>query len=310
MPDPVTGLIVGGSQLIGGAMQARAARGAAGAQERAAERGQEELTRQFEATREILAPYVQAGVGGLEQLQPFAQAGAPALEQQQALLGLRGPEAQRAAIEAIQAGPGFQEQIAAGEEALLQRASATGGLRGGNIQAALAQFRPQMLRQAIEQQYGRLGGLTALGQTTAQNIAQLGQAAAAGTGSAALRTGADVAGLMQQAGAAEAGGKIGQAAAFAPLFNLPGQILGAQYGAAGKLGQPGFSNLFSDRRLKRDIRRIGTRSDGLGVYEFEYVWGGGRRTGLMAQEVREVYPHAVGERAGFLTVDYAAVPGV
>ena len=56
--------------------------------------------------------------------------------------------------------------------------------------------------------------------------------------------------------------------------------------------------------------QIGTRSDGLGVYEFEYVWGGGRRTGLMAQEVREVYPHAVGERAGFLTVDYAAVPGV
>jgi hypothetical protein len=185
-----------------------------------------------------------------------------------------------------------------GEEALLQRASATGGLRGGNIQAALAQFRPQMLQAEIEKQYGRLGGLTALGQTTQQNLAQLGQASAAGTATAGLRTGADIANLMGQQGAARAGAELAQGQAFANVLNLPAQFLGMQYGA--KVGTPGFSNIFSDIRLKKDIQRIG-------VYEFEYVWGGGRQVGLMAQEVLGVYPDAVGESGGYLTVDYSKV---
>jgi len=192
-----------------------------------------------------------------------------------------------------------------GEEALLQRASATGGLRGGNIQAALAQFRPQMLQQEIERQYGRLGGLTALGQTTSQNLAQIGQASAAGTATAGLRTGADIANLMGQQGAAQAGAELAKGQAMAGLFNLPAQFLGMQYGA--KVGTPGFGNIFSDQRLKRNITKIGTRPDGLGVYEFEYIWGGGRQIGLMAQEVQGVYPDAVGEAGGYLTVNYSKV---
>jgi hypothetical protein len=51
------------------------------------------------------------------------------LKQQQALLGLRGPEAERALIERIRGGETFQTLARQGEEALLQRASATGGLR-------------------------------------------------------------------------------------------------------------------------------------------------------------------------------------
>lgn len=305
MPDPVTGLIVGGSQLIGGIMQSNAASDAAGAQVAASEAGIAEQRRQFDAVQEILKPYVTAGTQAITGLQPYAAAGAPALEQQQALLGLRGPEAQQAAIAGIESGAGYQAQVRAGEEALLQRASATGGLRGGNIQAALAQFRPQMLQQEIEKQYGRLGGLTALGQTTSQNIAQLGQASAAGTATAGLRTGADIANLMGQQGAARAGAELAQGQAFANVLNLPAQFLGMQYGA--KVGTPGFGNIFSDRRLKRNITKIGTRPDGLGVYEFEYIWGGGRQIGLMAQEVQGVYPDAVGEAGGYLTVNYSKV---
>jgi hypothetical protein len=305
MPDPITGLIVGGSQLIGGMMQADAAGDAAGAQVAASEAGIQEQRRQFNAVQEILKPYVTAGTTAITGLQPYAAAGAPALEQQQALLGLRGPEAQRAAIAGIEGGAGFQAQVRQGEEALLQRASATGGLRGGNIQAALAQFRPQMLQAEIEKQYGRLGGLTALGQTTQQNIAQLGQASAAGTATAGLRTGADIANLMGQQGAARAGAELAQGQAFANVLNLPAQFLGMQYGA--KVGTPGFGNIFSDIRLKKNITRVGTRPDGLGVYEFEYVWGGCRQVGLMAQEVLGVYPDAVGESGGYLTVDYGKV---
>ena len=311
MPDPVTALVVGGSQLVGGIVQSNAASQAAGAQTQAAEAGIAEQRRQFEAVQEILKPYVTAGTTALGGLQPYAAAGAPALEQQQAIAGLLGPEAQQAAIAAIEGGAGFQAQVRQGEEALLQRASATGGLRGGNIQAALAQFRPQMLQQEIATQYGRLGGLTSLGQTTTQNLAQIGQASAAGTATAGLRTGADIAGLMGQQGAARAGAELAQGQAFANVLNLPAQFLGAQYGAtAGKAGTamtPGLGNIFSDIRLKKNIQRIGTRSDGLGVYEFEYTWGGGRQIGLMAQEVLGIYPDAVGQSDGYLTVDYSKV---
>jgi len=304
MPDPVTALVVGGTQLVGSSMQASAAGDAAAIQSGAAQQGIDEQRRQFDAMRELLKPYTEVGVPALAGLQPYAQAGAPALEQQQALLGLRGPEAQKAAIAGIEGGAGYQAQVQAGEEALLQRASATGGLRGGNIQAALGQFRPQMLQQEIEKQYGRLGGLADIGRVTQQNLAQIGQSSAAGTGSAGLQTGTNVANLLSQQGAALAGGELGEAKAYGQLFNLPAQFLGMQMGG-GKAG--GFGNLFSDIRLKKNIKKISTRPDGLNVYEFDYIWGGGRQVGLMAQEVQGVYPDAVSESGGYLMVNYSKV---
>ncbi len=214
MPDPITALVVGGSQLIGSSMQAKAAGSAADIQSGAAQAGIEEQRRQFDALQALLKPYTEAGL--------------PALEAQQAFIGLRGPEAERAAIERISGSERFQELTRQGEEALLQRASATGGLRGGNVQAALAQFRPQVLNQLIEEQYGRLGGMTTLGQRSA-----------AGVGAAGMESGTNVANLLAQQGAAQAGGEIGQARAYGQLFNLPGQLLGFQYGA-GKTPGLGF----------------------------------------------------------------------
>jgi hypothetical protein len=214
MPDPVTGLIVGGSQLLGGIMQADAASEAAGIQAGAAGEGIAEQRRQFDALRSLLQPYTEAGL--------------PALQQQQALLGLQGPEAEQAAIERIRGGETFQALAQQGEEALLQRASATGGLRGGNIQGALAQFRPQLLSSLIEQQYGRLGGLTTLGQRSA-----------AGVGAAGMETGSNVSNLLAQQGAAQAGGELGQAKAFGQILNIPSQMAGMRAGGGGG----GFSGL-------------------------------------------------------------------
>jgi len=214
MPDPTTALVVGGSQLVGSYMGAQAAGEAAGIQAAAAEKGIAEQRRQFDALQALLKPYTEAGL--------------PALEAQQAFLGLRGPEAERAAIERISGGERFQELTRQGEEALLQRASATGGLRGGNIQAALGQFRPQVLNQLIEEQYGRLGGMTTLGQRSA-----------AGVGAAGMETGTNVANLLGNIGAAQAGGALGEAKAYGSLFNLPAQVLGFQYAAnAGRGGTP------------------------------------------------------------------------
>jgi hypothetical protein len=211
MPDPVTALVVGGTQVVGGMMQASAAEDAANIQANAAGQGISEQRRQFDALQALLKPYTEAGV--------------PALEQQQAFLGLRGPEEERAAIDRISGGETLQALQRQGENAILQNASATGGLRGGNVQAALAQFRPALLNQALEQQYSRLGGMTSLGQQSA-----------AGVGAAGLETGTNIANLFANQGSALAGGELNQAKAYGQILNTPAQFLGMQYGAGGKAG--------------------------------------------------------------------------
>jgi hypothetical protein len=184
---------------ITGAKQAGQAAERAGAtQAAAAEKGIEEQRRQFDKLVELMSPYVAAGV--------------PALTAQQALVGLQGPEAEQAALERITGGSTFQELARQGEEALLQRASATGGLRGGNVQAALAQFRPQLLNQLIEQQYTQLGGLTNIGQASAVRQAAAGQ-----------QTGLNVANLLANQAAATAGGQVARGNVGRQTF---GDILG------------------------------------------------------------------------------------
>jgi hypothetical protein len=236
MPDPITALVVGGSQLIGSSMQAKAAGQAADVQSQAAEAGIAEQRRQFDALQTLLKPYVDVGVPAMTEYAEYAEAGPKAFEQQQALAGVLGPERQKEAIAQIESGGGFQASVQAGEEALLQRASATGGLRGGNIQAALSQFRPQMLQEEIERQYGRLGGFSDIGRETQANLLKIGQAAAAGVGAQGVETGTNISNLLAQQGAAQAGGTLGKAKAYGQLFNLPAQMLGFQYGAGGKAG--------------------------------------------------------------------------
>ncbi len=192
-----TGLALLGGSIAGGLMsssaQKKAASTAAAAQTQSAELGIEEQRRQFDEITALLQPYVSAGesaIGG-----------------QLALAGLEGPEAQQAAITALEQGPQYEALVRQGEEALLQSAAATGGLRGGNVQGALAQFRPQMLSNLIESQYSRLGGLTNVGQASAARQAAAGSAAAG-----------NISNLLQQQGAAGAGAALARGQASANLF--------------------------------------------------------------------------------------------
>jgi hypothetical protein len=205
----LAGIAVGGSTLISGMMQADAASSAAGIQGAAAQAGIDEQRRQFDTVQKLLKDYTEAGPG--------------ALAAQQEFLGLKGPEAERAAIERISGGETYKALAAQGENALLQQASATGGLRGGNIQAALGQFRPQLLSSLIDQQYGRLGGMTSLGQ-----------ASAAGVGAAGMQTGANVSNLLGQQGAAQAGAEIAQGKAFGAIPSAISGGLGLFTGLGGK----------------------------------------------------------------------------
>lgn len=196
------GDVVGG---ITGAKQAgEAAERAGQTQAAAAQAGVEEQRRQFDKLVELMAPYTAVGV--------------PAVTAQQALLGLQGAPAQEQAIAALESSPQMQALIQQGENALLQQASATGGLRGGNIQAALAQFRPEMLSKMIQQQYQNLGGLT-----------QIGQASAAGQATAGMQSASDVANLLANRGAALAGGQVAQGGVARQAF---GDLLGIAKAAA------------------------------------------------------------------------------
>jgi hypothetical protein len=75
-------------------------------------------------------------------------------------------------------------------------------------------------------------------------------------------------------------------------------------GGLGQLGQMAF--MFSDRRLKSNIRRVGTHSIGVGIYDFEMM--GVEQRGVIAQEVRKVRPDLVKRHAsGYLMVNYGGL---
>jgi hypothetical protein len=179
-----------------------------------------ERRRQFDQIQELLRPYTEAGPG--------------ALTAQQDLLGLGGENAQQAAIAALEQSPQFAAMQQQGENAILANASATGGLRGGNTQAALAQFRPQVLSQLIGDQYSRLGGLVSIGQN-----------AAAGVGNAGMATAAGIGGALQQQGAALAGGALAQGRGQAGMWNAAGNAIGA-YGGMGGFGDQ-YTKFFQQR---------------------------------------------------------------
>ena len=102
---------------------------------------------------------------------PYSSAGSRAASAQADIAGINGPEAQAAAISAIESNPAFQAQVRQGENAILQNASATGGIRGGNVQRSLSQYRPQVLNDFINNQYSRLGGIANTGFNAAANQA-------------------------------------------------------------------------------------------------------------------------------------------
>ena len=192
----VAAAVIGGA-VIGGVATAYSGNKAAKAQSSAAASGEAESRYEFDEAKKILKPYVDAGTGSLSA--------------QQDLLGLNGPEAQQRAISGIESSPQFDSLTKQGENAILQNASATGGLRGGNTQGALAQYRPQLLSNLIESQYSKLGGIT-----------QLGQASASGQASAGIQTGANIAQLLQASGQAQAGKYIAQGQAIGQIGNAIG----------------------------------------------------------------------------------------
>lgn len=199
MPDPVSA--IGSVVSVGGSLiKGSSAKKAGEFQTQAFQAAIDEQRAAREEMRKLLEPYVAAG--------------SPALKAQMAALGLMGPEEQAAFVAQQEQSPIFQSLARQQEEAILQQASATGGLRGGNVQGALAQFRPALLNQFLTQQYERLGGMTTLGQRSA-----------AGVGAAGMESAQQVGGLLGNIGQAKAGVAGAQGQMFGSILGNVGGVL-------------------------------------------------------------------------------------
>lgn len=222
-----------GANYLAGKQKQRAAERAAGQiedQQRAAMAEQEKRLEQIKTM-----------------LSPWTSAGTTALEAQKQLLGLGTPEQQAAEIGKIEKSPFFQSLAKQSENAILQNASATGGLRGGNVESALLQFRPSLLQQLVNERISQFGGLSANGQNATNLLAQATQ-----------NVGNQNAQSFSGIGAAQAGASTAQGAANSSLFSgisdLAGTYTGAGIGSyfknnplgarAGSSGSDGFTRLF------------------------------------------------------------------
>lgn len=304
------GAAIAGAGLAGSVIASNAQSSAAGtaadAQTASSQAGIAAQQQQFAAVQKLLAPYNAAGTN--------------AVAAQGNLIGLNGQGAQQQAIDGIQNGAQYQSMLKAGNDNILANASATGGLRGGNTQAALAQFSPALLSQLINQQYSQLGGLTNVGAN-----------AAAGVGNSGSSTTNAITSLLGQQGSAQAGAALAGGNATGQLVNGVTSGIGtlaAQSGFGGggynqystfggystnpNPGSTDFAGItgggggdFSDVRLKTNIKRIGTTKKGNGIYTWDWKTGGSGR-GVLAQEVARNSPEAVHmDSDGILKVDYA-----
>lgn len=147
--------------------------------------------------------------------------------------------------------------------------------------------------------YGQLANLGQLPYSNLSSIASLipGYAGPAQSSSSPANIGSNIYSNYQA--------QLNQANAAQQSAN---QFTGGLFGL-GSAGILGYA--MSDRRAKRDIRRIGRLHNGLPWYSFRYVWDderAPRRQGVMADEARRIVPSAVATHvSGLQMVDYAQV---
>lgn len=81
-----------------------------------------------------------------------------------------------------------------------------------------------------------------------------------------------------------------------------GAMMGGLFSALGTVGGQLIAK--SDIRVKENVERVGTLHNGLPIYAYNYVDGGLRHVGVMAQDVELVRPDAVIEIDGIKHVNY------
>jgi hypothetical protein len=164
----------------------------------------------------------------------------------------------------------------------------------GYQQAAQNYLQGQGMQSQMYNQLGALGG-------AAQQSALQGAQAQLGAGTLEQQT--------QQAGQTALYNQFLQQQAYpfqvAQFLANIAEGTGALSGSTTTTTQP--MPFFSDRRLKKNIERIGQTDEGLPIHKFEYKGdhSGQKHIGFMADEVEQVHPEAVGlHPSGYKVVDY------
>jgi hypothetical protein len=197
----------------------------------------------------------------------------------------------RQAISGIEGSAAARGKLFSGTtpQAIAEQVQNLGLQRANQIQAMNLAARGQLFGERAgeqQRQYQQLFGLVGTGQASAAQQAANLQGAAANIGELyAQQANARAAGLMAQANL--------KAQAFQGLMSAAGSAAGA---AAA-----------SDRRVKEDIKQVGTLDNGLPVYTFRYKGGSVTHMGVMAQDVEQVNPDAVTEIDGIKHVYYGAL---
>lgn len=181
------------------------------------------------------------------------------------------------------------------QRSVLDSQAAAGKLGSGSTLTSLMEaMAPQVMarqQQMFDQRYNTNNQQF----NQLQNLVGMGQNAAAGQGAAIQGTANNVTELTGQGANALAAGQIGAANARAQGIN---NMIG--------LGALGYA-MFSDRRTKTDINRVGKMDDGTPIYTFKYKGDGKTQMGVMAQEARKKHPEAVNKDplTNMLMVNYA-----
>ena len=228
--------IIGAAATIGGAALASGAtKSAANTQAASQQAALDQQQAQFNQTQANQAPWLAAGRDALSQQMNLlgigGTAGTPGTysgggynaqtgqwtpgTMSAATPGISASDAQQQAITQLQQSPMYQSLYRNGQNAVLNNAAATGGLRGGNTQNSLANFGSDTLANVIQQQLANLGGISNTGNTTASNLGNQAQANSNAQSN-----------LQSQIGSTQAGGILGQAGIWNNAFNSLGKQIG------------------------------------------------------------------------------------
>jgi hypothetical protein len=239
-------ILAAASSLLGPVTSIFSGKRSTSQQNRGNAQAQEQLRAALEMATKNAKPFMEAGRNQLPDLQRTGGLGADALAQLANLYGGAGAGAQKKAVVGMQSSPLFQQAQAQGRNNILNAAAATGGLRGGNTEAALAQLGPELTLKFMDAMRSGLTPVAELGTQAqahlsdqsvdlTQLLSQLGFNTAVGTGA-----------IQQQIGLNQAGRTVNNAGNFANIigqgFNALSGLTGAGGGSYQGFNPKGLNN--------------------------------------------------------------------
>jgi hypothetical protein len=213
MPDPVTAMVVGGTTLVSGKMQADAAKKAAGTQAAAADRAMAQEREMYDISREDLAPYRETGYTALKDI-----------TQRMPLFTSQFGEDQMAQY----LDPSMEFRRKLGEQTTARMLNVGGGAISGNTLRGLEDYGQNLASTEYGNAFNRFQNERTNIYNTLANIAGMGQGAVNTGVTAGQNFAGQQTALLTGQAAAQAAGGVGAANAYS--------------GALGNVGNMAFLN--------------------------------------------------------------------